>query len=52
MKVKGLALAFAIQQSIKGDKRSYGKKHERKYVGRIARKSIRSRLRGIDPGAE
>jgi hypothetical protein len=36
---------FPKRQSIKGDVREYGKKHIRKYFGRMHRKSTRNRLR-------
>lgn len=35
------------RQSIKGDVRMYGYKHERKFEGRVSRKSIRNKVRNI-----
>ena len=35
-----------MRQSIKGDVRVYGKKHERKRISREARKRVRQQLRG------
>lgn len=37
------------RQGIKGDLKMYGKKHERKAHGRMARKHVRSWLRSLRP---